>query len=210
MTNYKLTITKLEMAKTMKHFADPIRMYILLEILRLPNITSIKLNKKLYISGTNLFYHLNLLANNNPPLIIESATEKITNHITRRRFKIHPEFIKIAKEFYENLDLNKNTFNLISLYVSNAILHQQIREVKKLGNDEKGSDPKILQKSEFQLSIIDNPVFLMFLDEEYAKELRHGIQEVMNKCSIRYQNLTLTEALRQCTYASIAGIYPMA
>ncbi|MCH8906095.1 MAG: hypothetical protein IH840_03315 [Candidatus Heimdallarchaeota archaeon] len=210
MTDLKLKLTEEQITQTMKNFADPVRMYILLEILRLPNITTNELNKKLYISGTKLFYHLNHLSKNDPPLIIESGTEKVTNHISRRKFTIHPEMGRIGQDFYKNLKQFKKTSNLISLYISNAILHQQIREVEKFATEEAVGDESIPQRSKFQQSILDNPVFLMLLDEEYAQEMRRGIREVMNKCSMRYQNMSLTEALRQCTFVSVAGIYPMA
>ncbi|MCE7733519.1 MAG: hypothetical protein GPJ54_01490 [Candidatus Heimdallarchaeota archaeon] len=186
--------TEKSFKSVLKQFKDPIRMMILIKILRKPDITSNELKKSLLIPGTKIYYYLNQLSNHKPPLIYESETEKVTEHLIRRKFRVTDEFMTIFNEW---IIPKKNTqgFKLFTIYTSIALQYQRLREVKSTPITEDGEpDPYSL---------------LMFVDDDIAEELRVGILSIFQKCSNRYREFDIFKALKELNFGAFAGIYPM-
>lgn len=186
--------TEKNFKSVLKQFEDPIRMMILIKILRKPDTTSNELKKSLLIPGTKIYYYLNQLSSHNPPLIYESETEKVTEHLIRRKFRVTDEFTAIFNEWIVPKK-NSQGFKLFTLYTSIALQYQRLREVKsKPITDEGVPDPYSL---------------LMFVDDDIAEELRDGILGIFQKCSNRYHQFDIFKAIRELNFGAFAGIYPM-
>ncbi len=170
---------------------DPIKAYLFIIILRNPNITSHTIKQEMHLSGTKIFYHLKQLMQNDPPIVIESGQQKVTEHLIRRQFRISEEAKQIVREHFHQ---ETKYFRLYSLYLSVAIQQQQIRRVKHMmKNGELPSDHSMM----------------MFVDDEIAEELKQGIEAIFKKCSAKYEAMDRFDALQICRNAAFAGIYPL-
>lgn len=179
---------------TIKQFEDPVRMMLLIKILRKPDITSNELKKSLLIPGTKIYYYLNQLSSSKPPLIYESDKEKVTEHLTKRKFRTTEQMENMLRTHFHP-SKNPKGFQLYHLYTSIALQYQRLREIKAAVNTDKlDRDPTSL---------------LMFVDDEIAEELREGILEIFNKCSNKYRDFEMLDAIRQLNFTAFAGIYPM-
>ncbi len=186
--------TKKTVKSIVKQFEDPIRMMILIKILRKPDITSNELKKTLLIPGTKIYYYLNQLSSSNPPLIYESDREQVTEHLTKRKFRTTEQMEDMLRTHFHP-SKNPEGFQLYHLYTSIALQYQRLREVK----------------AEVQTNGLDrDPTsLLMFVDDEIAEELREGILGIFNKCSNKYRDFEMLDAIRQLNFTAFAGIYPM-
>ena len=183
-----------DMKFVLKQFADPVRMMIIIKILRKPGITSNELKKELLIPGTKIYYYLNQLSNSKPPVVYESDTERVTEHLIRRKFKITDDLKDILNNYFDR-KRNPIQFRVYALHMSIAIQYQQIRE---LGTS---SDKDTKEH-------LPSPI-LMFVDDEIAQELREGIAKTFAKCLSKYRDMDRFDAIQVCNFGAIAGIYPM-
>lgn len=126
------SIQMYDSSKVIGLMSDPIKLAIILELIRNPGATSIEIKRKLNLPGSRIYYYLNQLADNQ--VIIESDTEKLSEHMSRRKFKISEWFIDIFEELDKEFHKGEfqKAFHLFQIHFAIMILNQQVRLLKKI------------------------------------------------------------------------------
>ncbi|MFW9994662.1 MAG: winged helix-turn-helix domain-containing protein [Candidatus Odinarchaeota archaeon] len=211
-------LSSAEIESVLKLMNDPVRMYMILEITRNPGITSYDLKKRLHLSGTKVYYYLNQLRENDPPVIEELESERVSKHLFRRTFKLDP---RIKSDFESGFFSGQSgdrtaNFSLFLLYTAIGMLYQQVREVqwrkkqfqeRKTETRQDASD--VAPGNDFQQNIFGLPVSISFLDQETAEKLKKRVEEVIQECGIRDQAKDPVDAMLATSHGVIAGIYPL-
>ena len=122
--------------KIMQMMSDPNKLAIVLELLRNPGATSADIKRKLSMPGSRIYYYLNQLTENN--IIEDFETEKITDYLSRRKFRItewfSQIFIQLDKDFHKKGNLKM--FFIFQLQMNIAILTQQLRSLENIPENE--------------------------------------------------------------------------
>ncbi|MHA1228390.1 MAG: winged helix-turn-helix domain-containing protein [Candidatus Hodarchaeales archaeon] len=98
--------------------SDPIKLGIIFEMVRRSNLTALEIKKKLNLSGSGIYYYLNQLIDAN--IIEETKIEKITSHLSRRRFKLTNWFIEVISDL--RYDTKRVTAKLLICFNYNLLL----------------------------------------------------------------------------------------
>lgn len=130
MSEKKITEKELEeiLESLNKLVMDPTRVAIWFEILRKPGKTAKELMKIIKIQKTAMYYHLNILEENE---ILRGKVIKKQKHyhILRNFFELYSIKDPLLKE-------KKREFNLFSLYALNAFVQRQINKMMTLTDEE--------------------------------------------------------------------------
>ena len=126
------SIQMYDSAKVIELMSDPIRLSIVLELIRNPGATSIEIKRKINLPGSRIYYYLNQLADQQ--VIEEADTEKLSRHMSRRKFKISEWFINIFEELDKEFHKGeyRRAFHLFQIHFAIMILNQQARLLEKM------------------------------------------------------------------------------
>ncbi|NHJ83947.1 MAG: winged helix-turn-helix transcriptional regulator [Asgard group archaeon] len=111
-----------------KTIADSTRTSIWFEILRKPGITAKELMKIIDIKKTAMYYHLNLLEEN------EIITCEISKKV--KYYKIKINFFEIYTRKNDILKLKKKELDLFSLYIIQSLIQREISKVLHMSDAE--------------------------------------------------------------------------
>ncbi|MFX0063172.1 MAG: winged helix-turn-helix transcriptional regulator [Candidatus Hermodarchaeota archaeon] len=180
--------------------SDPIKLGIILEIIRNPDITTNELKKRLNIPGSRIYYFLNQLVDNG--IIEESGTEKLTKTLSRRKFRISNWFERgINSLRYEEEEGHSKVVHLFQLHFAIAILNQQVRTLEKIPDSEFDNYFRKLKLPDLEF---------YFLDEKTLPILKSKHKEIKAQMSSMQENGKKTlDFLKKSSHVSLFGIYPM-
>lgn len=187
--------------KIFNMMSDPNKLAIILELLRKPGATSAEIKKKLSMPGSRIYYYLNQLTDNK--IIEEFETEKLTDHLSRRKFRItkwfNDVFIQLDEEFHKQGNL-KISF-LFQLQIMIAILTQQLRSLEKIPENE----------FDDYISSLNIPYQqFFFIDKESLPTVnsKHKeIQDLLFKSHEKHE--TMIDIIRNSTHLAIFGAFSM-
>lgn len=187
--------------KIFKMMSDPNKLAIVLELIRKPGATSADIKKKLTMPGSRIYYYLNQLTENN--IIEEFETEKITDHLSRRKFRItewfNQIFIQLDKEFHKKGNLK--LFFIFQLQIMIALLTQQLRSLEKIPENE-------FENYITSLKIPFQQIF--FIDKESLPEVNSKHKEISELLFKSHEkNTTMVDIIRNSTHSAIFGAYSM-
>jgi len=187
--------------KIFNTMSDPNKLAIILELLRKPGATSAEIKRKLNMPGSRIYYYLNQLTDNN--IIEEFETEKLTDHLSRRKFRVtqwfNDVFIQLDEEFHKPGSLKM--FFLYQLQVIIAILTQQLRSLEKIPDNE----------FEDYINTINIPYQqLFFIDKESLPTINSKHEEIKGLLFKSHEkNKTMVDIIRNSTHLAIFGAFPM-
>lgn len=114
--------------KRMKCLSNPMTFRILAEIINNPEITSIELKTKVDLSGSRIFYFLNLLVD--AEIICWNKMEKISATLSRRKFEIHESFKTVLDNIGDpNLIGSKKGYYIMQLSMLMAVAAHQLNDL---------------------------------------------------------------------------------
>ena len=180
---------------------DPNKLAIILELIRKPGATSAEIKRKLSMPGSRIYYYLNQLTDNR--IIEEFETERITDHLSRRKFRItkwfNDTFIKLDEEFHKQR--SSKMFFLFQLQMMIAVLTQQLRSLEKIPEH---------QFNDYinTLNIPYQQIF--FFDTESLSTLNSKHREVKDSLFKSHEkNKTMLDIIRNSTHFAIFGAFSM-
>ncbi|MFX1250864.1 MAG: winged helix-turn-helix transcriptional regulator [Promethearchaeota archaeon] len=178
--------------------SDPIKLGIILEIIRNPDVTTNELKKRLNIPGSRIYYFLNQLVDNG--IIEESGTEQLTKTLSRRKFRISNWFERgINSLRYDEEEGHSKVVHLFQLHFAIAILNQQVRTLEKIPDSEFDTYFRKLDLPDLEF---------YFLDENTLSILKSKHKEVSTQMSSMQENGRKTiDFLKKSSYISLFGIY---
>ncbi len=180
---------------------DPNKLAIVLELLRKPGATSAEIKRKLSMPGSRIYYYLNQLTDNK--IIEEFETEKLTDHLSRRKFRItnwfNDIFIQLDKEFHKQGRLKM--FFLFQLQIMIAILTQQLRLLEKIPENEFDDYISSLNIPYQQFFFI-NKESLSTVNSKHKE-----IKDLLFKSHERHE--TMVDIIRNSTHLAIFGAFSM-
>ncbi len=181
--------------------SDPNKLAIVLELLRKPGATSAEIKRKLSMPGSRIYYYLNQLTENK--IIEEFETEKLTDHLSRRKFRVskwfNEIFIQLDEEFHKQGRLKM--FFLFQLQIMIAILTQQLRSLEKIPENEFDDHISSLNIPYQQFFFIDE-------DSLSAVNSKHKeIKDLLFKSHERHE--TMVDIIRNSTHLAIFGAFSM-
>ncbi|MHA1450478.1 MAG: hypothetical protein ACTSP4_13790 [Candidatus Hodarchaeales archaeon] len=160
-----------------------------------------EMKKRVGLPGSRIYYYINQLIDNR--IIEETGTEKITEHMSRRKFKISDWFLKVLQEldseFHSENGNNRKSFHLFQIYFAIMVLKRQARLVEKIPGQEYGSYIKSLDLPFQQF---------FFLDDESLPVLKenHGeMKSVIHSYNQKYSSMV--ELMGKSSHIAIYGIY---
>ncbi|MFX1506573.1 MAG: winged helix-turn-helix transcriptional regulator [Promethearchaeota archaeon] len=180
---------------------DPNKLAIILELLRKPGATSAEIKRKLSMPGSRIYYYLNQLTDNR--IIEEFETEKITEHLSRRKFRItkwfNDIFIQLDEEFHKQ-DSSKMFF-LFQLQIMIAILTQHLRSLEKIPEH---------QFNDYinNLNIPYQQIF--FIDKESLSKVNSKHKEVKDSLFQSHEKYkTMIDIIRNSSHFAIFGAFSL-
>ena len=187
--------------KIMQMMSDPNKLAIVLELLRNPGATSADIKRKLSMPGSRIYYYLNQLTENN--IIEDFETEKITDYLSRRKFRItewfSQIFIQLDKDFHKKGNLKM--FFIFQLQMNIAILTQQLRSLENIPENE--FDEYITS-----LNIPYQQSF--FIDKESLSTVNSKHKEVKDLLFKSHEkHSTMIDIIRNSTHSAIFGAYSL-
>ncbi|MHA1974754.1 MAG: winged helix-turn-helix transcriptional regulator, partial [Candidatus Hodarchaeales archaeon] len=115
-----------DVAKVFKILSDPIKLGIIFELIRRPDLSTLEIKKKLNLPGSGIYYYLNQLIENK--IIEEAGVENLTSHLSRRRFKITEWFKKVISDLkYDKKRGHRKAAHLFQLQFAIMTLERQLR-----------------------------------------------------------------------------------
>ncbi len=187
--------------KIFNMMSDPNKLAIILELLRKPGATSAEIKRKINMPGSRIYYYLNQLTDNN--IIEEFETEKLTDHLSRRKFRItkwfNDIFIQLDEEFHKPGSL-KISF-LFQLQVMIAVLTQQLRSLEKIPEN----------KFEEYISTLNIPYQqFFFIDKASLSAVNSKHKEIMELLFRSHEkHNTMIDIIRNSTHLAIFGAFSM-
>ena len=181
--------------------SDPNKLAIILELLRKPGATSAEIKRKLSMPGSRIYYYLNQLTDNN--IIEEFETEKLTDHLSRRKFRVtkwfNDIFIQLDEEFHKQSSL-KISF-LFQLQIMIAVLTQQLRSLEKIPENEFND----------YISRVNIPYQqFFFIDKESLPVVNSRHNEIKNLLFKSHEkHKTMVDIIRNSTHLAIFGAFSM-
>ena len=165
MSENRLTEKELEeiLESLGKLVLDPTRVAIWFEILRKPGKTAKDLMKVIKIKKTAMYYHLNLLEEND---IVRGEVIKKQKH-----YYIKRNFFELYEIKDPLLQEKKREFNLFSLYTLNAFVQRQINKMESMSDQEMHNQKKLpIQR-----------VGMWFCSEEKLDRAKEAYQKFFNR-----------------------------
>ncbi|MFW9778179.1 MAG: hypothetical protein ACFFE8_04930 [Candidatus Heimdallarchaeota archaeon] len=199
LTDSKLTMESLNNIVT--NLKDPIRGYIFIEVLRNPEITANELKHRMKLKGSNIYFHINKLVENN---ILEytgfEEVEYKSQSLSRKKIKLKDWItneLVMSNQTELSDDLVKAVY-LLQLNLSVAVLNQQIRDLEQI--DEKAFTES-LKSGEIPLSVFS------FVDREIVRQISDQITELVNACNDKYVGRPMIEVMKECNYGVVSGLF---
>ena len=188
-------------AKVIELMSDPIRLAIVLELMRNPGATSIEIKSKINLPGSRIYYYLNQLADQQ--IIEEADTEKLSRHMSRRKFRISEWFIKIFeeldREFHEGE--YRRASHLFQIHYAIMVLNQQARLLEKISEVKFKELMKTLNLPHQQL---------FFVTKDTLPIINKSHQEVMTQIYQKSMGLTgMVDLIKDSSHVAIFGAYPL-
>ena len=195
------TITSYDSTKIFRMKSDPNKLSIVLELLRNPGATSAEIKKKLNMPGSRIYYYLNQLTENK--IIEDFETEKITNYLSRRKFRItewfSQIFIQLDEEFHKKGNLKM--FFLFQLQIIIAILTQQQRSLENIPENE--FDDYITS-----LNIPYQQFFFIDRDSLSTVNSKHKeVKDLLFKSHEKHS--TMIDIIKNSSHSAIFGAYSL-
>ncbi|MFW9997420.1 MAG: hypothetical protein ACFFD4_35580, partial [Candidatus Odinarchaeota archaeon] len=156
-----------------------------------------------YLASGRIYYYINQLVDDR--IIEESETEKLTNHMSRRKFKITNWFIEVFAEldkaFHDKERENLKAFHLFQIHFAITILTQQARLLEKIPENE---------FSEY-INKLDLPYQqFFFADRETLPLIKNKHQETSDQIYQKHRKYkTMVELIKNSTHITIFGTYLM-
>lgn len=176
---------------------DPIRAQIFFVILRYPDVTPIELKKQLKIPGNRIYWHLDKLKDGN--VIYESGTARVnykSQVLIRKKFQINPSLLN-------NLDtFSQREYYLFQLYLSTALLQLETRKLRTI------SDADYYEYKSGSMMKYTPDRVNTFVDGEVAELLKSRIDESLQMCMDKYDEIPIADAIKSCRYGVITAIFP--
>ena len=187
--------------KILNMMNDPNKLAITLELLRKPGATSAEIKRKLSMPGSRIYYYLNQLTDNN--IIEEFETEKITNHLSRRKFRITKWFIDIFAQLDEEFHKQSSSkmFFLFQLQMMIAVLTQHLRSLEKVPEHQFNDHINTLNIPFQQIFFIDKES-LSIVNSKH-KEIKDSLFQAHEK------NKTMVDIIRNSSHFAIFGAFSM-
>jgi hypothetical protein len=187
--------------KVLNLMNDPNKLAIILELLRKPGATSADIKRKLSMPGSRIYYYLNQLTDNR--IIEEFETEQITDHLSRRKFRItkwfNDIFIQLDAEFHKQS--SSKMFFLFQLQMMIAVLTQHLRSLEKIPEN---------QFNDYinTLNIPYQQIF--FIDKESLSTVNSKHKEVKDSLFQTHEKYnTMVDIIRNSTHFAIFGAFSM-
>ncbi|MFX0113168.1 MAG: hypothetical protein ACFFB3_01335 [Candidatus Hodarchaeota archaeon] len=178
---------------------DPIRLSIVIEIIRKPGTAIIQIKKKLGLEGSKIYYYINQLLDKQ--VIEETETERVTEHLSRRKFTVSKWFKDSFMDFRHETGRHHKAVHLAQLHFAVAVLNQQIRTLERIPENEFDHyiDSQALPHRQ-----------IYFLDEEGLPFAKKGIAETTTQIRSAQQKYDdELQLLEKAAHVAILGVYPM-
>lgn len=195
------SIQMYDSAKVIELMSDPIRLAIVLELMRNPGATSIEIKSKLNLPGSRIYYYLNQLADQQ--VIEESDTEKLSRHMSRRKFKLNEWFIEIFEELDKEFHKGeyRKAFYLFQIHFAIMILNQQARLLEKI--------PEATFTETMETLNLPYQQFF-FVTKDTLPIINSSHQEVMNQIHEKSKNhAKMIDLIKDASHVAIFGAYTL-
>jgi hypothetical protein len=153
------------------------------------------------LKGSKIYFHINKLIEND---ILEytgiEEFEYKNQNLSRKMIKLKDWILNelVISNKTELSDELIKIIYMLQLYLSIAVLEQQIRNLKQISG-------KIFTES-FKTSEIPLGVF-SFVDQEIVNQISSQITKLVENCNSKYVGKPLIEVMKECSYAVISGIF---
>lgn len=118
-----------------KCLTNPLTFSIIAEIINNPEITSKELKQKTDLSGSRIFYFINLLVE--AEIIGWSKTEKISTTLSRRKFEIHESFKSVLDNIGNpSLIGSQKEYYIMQLSMLMAVVANQLNDLVDIPDEE--------------------------------------------------------------------------
>ncbi|OLS28204.1 MAG: hypothetical protein HeimC2_08590 [Candidatus Heimdallarchaeota archaeon LC_2] len=118
-----------------KCLTNPLTFRIIAEIINNPEITSKELKQKIDLSGSRIFYFINLLVE--AEIIGWNKTEKISTTLSRRKFEIHESFKTVLDNIGNpSLIESQKEYYIMQLSMLMAVVANQLNDLVDIPDEE--------------------------------------------------------------------------
>ncbi|MFX1517766.1 MAG: hypothetical protein ACFFC6_15795, partial [Promethearchaeota archaeon] len=163
--------------------------------------TSIEIKSKINLPGSRIYYYLNQLADQQ--IIEEADTEKLSRHMSRRKFRISEWFIKIFeeldREFHEGE--YRRASHLFQIHFAIMVLNQQARLLEKMS--------EVKFKELMKTSNLPYQQ-LFFVTKDTLPIINKSHQEVMTQIYQKSMSFTsMVDLIKDSSHVAIFGAFPL-
>jgi DNA-binding HxlR family transcriptional regulator len=189
--------------KILDVLSDPIKLSIVIELIRHPDLTSSQLKKQLGLKGSRIFYFLNKLKEDQFIEEKEGKPEKRYEHLATRVFSLSPLFEEELKELQEKRQFGYHTgrghrkvFHKLQLNFAIALLERELRSLEVLPDKEFNER----QKAELTHQIV------FFVEENLVSDLKEKYDAIQKKSTLETK---FTETIKNSSHYALFGIFTM-
>ena len=203
-------------------FNDPIKILIILKIIKRPSITSKELKDEINIPGTKIYYYIDDLEGyeRNPPKdsdnrkiktkieVVVSSEEKTYNHLTQKKYKISSWLQQVLEKsiylnLFDNEEENLKWNYLFGLNISIALMTQHKREIELTDSQEFKPNSKLQETIQYNN--------LMFVNKEEFDQIKPNFKQMYEEvCKFQNNNSSspmsnLLSAIYLSSHAFVLG-----
>ena len=189
--------------KILDILSDPIKLSIVIVLIRHPDNTSSQLKKQLGLKGSRIFYFLNKLKKDQFIEEKEGKPEKRYKHLATRVFSLSPLFEEELKELQEKRQFgyhigrgHRKGFHKLQLNFAIALLERELRSLEAIP-DKKFNER---QKAELTHQIV------FFVEENLVSDLKKKYDAIKENSTVETK---FTETIKKSSHYALFGIFPM-
>ena len=190
-------------------FTDPVKVLILLKILRIPGISSRELKDEVNMKGTKIYYYLSDFEGVHPKTkeslhepLVRVESEETQNHLIMKRYYPSDYLNKLVSShaFFDLHEDPRENFKwnyMTGVTIGVALLQSHLRDVEKKPLKD------FEEESPFREMISYNEV--TFVKKEVYEKHRDQMKQLIDSICQANENESLIDSMNEATHAFIMG-----
>ena len=204
-----MELTEEEKDRLLQIFTDPVKMLIILKILKNPGITSKELKEQINLKGTNIYYYLSDCEGVHPKTkeklyqsLITIKTEETPNHFIMKKYYPNKYLKDLITQYnmfdlYEDSRKNMKWKYIVNMNIGLALLQSHLRDIERKPIEE------FQNKTDVSEMISYNNV--VFMQKDVYDKKKQIMKELFDSVSSENKIESLIQSIENSTHVFIFG-----